>query len=110
MWYTIKNEKLEVDILERKELIQIIKEHEKNIKSFGIDKIGIFGSYAKETANENSDIDILVKFKDVPRISKSYFGLKFYLEDLLQKEVDLCREKDLREELKEEILRSVIYV
>jgi predicted nucleotidyltransferase len=92
------------------EIIQTIKEHKKTIKSFGIDKIGIFGSYAKEIQTEDSDIDILVKFKEVPRISKSYFGLKFYLEDLLKKEVDLCREKDLREELKEEILRSVIYV
>jgi predicted nucleotidyltransferase len=96
--------------MNKTEIIQTIKEHEKTIKSFGIDKIGIFGSYAKEIQTEDSDIDILVKFKKVPRISKSYFGLKFYLEDLLKKEVDLCREKDLREELKEEILRSVIYV
>ncbi|MGB6127644.1 MAG: nucleotidyltransferase domain-containing protein [Psychrilyobacter sp.] len=96
--------------MNRTEIIQIIKTHEKTIKSFGIDKIGIFGSYAKEIQNENSDIDILVKFKKVSRISRSYFGLKFYLEDLLKKEVDLCREKDLRAELKEEILRSVIYV
>jgi predicted nucleotidyltransferase len=96
--------------MNKTEIIQTIKKHEKTIKSFGIDRIGIFGSYAKEIQTEDSDIDILVKFKKVPRISKSYFGLKFYLEDLLKKEVDLCREKDLREELKEEILRSVIYV
>jgi len=96
--------------MDRIEIIQIIKAHEKAIKSFGIDKIGIFGSYAKDVQNENSDIDILVNFKNVSRISKSYFDLKFYLEDLLKKEVDLCREKDLRAELKEEILRSVIYV
>ncbi|MBZ4684196.1 MAG: polymerase beta domain protein region [Fusobacteriales bacterium] len=93
-----------------KDIIEILKSHEKEIKRFGVKKIGIFGSYVKQNYNENSDIDILVDFENVSRISKSYFGLKFYLEDLLGKEIDLCREKDIKKELKEEILRSVKYV
>lgn len=92
------------------EIAKIIKEHEKEIKAFGVKNLGIFGSYAKGNNTEKSDIDILVNFDDVPRISKAYFGLKFYLEELLKIEVDLCREKDIRIELKEEVLRSVKYV
>lgn len=92
------------------EIAKIIQEHNDEIKAFGVKNLGIFGSYAKGNNSENSDIDILVNFNQVPRISKAYFGLKFYLEDLLKMEVDLCREKDIRIELKEEILRSVRYV
>ncbi len=92
------------------EIIQIIKDHENEIKAFGVKKIGVFGSYANGNFSESSDIDILVNFGEVPRISKSYFGLKFYLENLFNKEVDLCREKDIRKEIKDEILRSVRYV
>jgi len=60
-------------------IIQKIRENKKIIQSFGIEKIGIFGSYAKVLSTENSDIDILVKFKDVPVRTYEYFGLKFYL-------------------------------
>ena len=45
-----------------------------------------------------------------PKIAKAYFGLKFYLEDLLKIEVDLCRDKDIRIELKDEIMKSVKYI
>ena len=52
----------------------------------------------------------LVTFGEVPKIAKAYFGLKFYLEDLLKIEVDLCRDKDIRIELKDEIMKSVKYI
>lgn len=92
------------------DIVKVLQEHKGEIMAFGVEKIGIFGSYAKGCNSENSDIDILVSFGEVPKIARAYFGLKFYLEDLLKMEVDLCRDKDIRIELKEEILRSVKYV
>ena len=53
------------------------------------------GSYARGTATESSDIDILVRF-DGPATSKSYFGVQFYLEDLFGRPVDLVTDKALR--------------
>lgn len=92
------------------EVKRILESHIDEIRSFGVKELGIFGSVANGTNTNNSDIDILVDFYEVPRISKAYFGLKFYLKDLLKSEIDLCRKKDLRVELKEDILRSVKYV
>ena len=89
---------------------KVLQEQKAENKGFSDEKITIFGSYAKWCKSENSDIDILVSFGEVPKIARAYFGLKFYLEDLLKMEVDLCRDKDIRIELKEEILRSVKYV
>lgn len=92
------------------DIVKVLQEHKGEIMGFGVEKIGIFGSYVKGCHSENSDIDILVSFGEVPKIAKAYFGLKFYLEDLLKMEVVLCREKDIRIELKNEIMKSVKYI
>lgn len=81
-----------------------------NIKKYGISRLGIFGSYIKGCPSENSDIDILIVFKPNMKTFDNYIDLKFYLEELLNKKIDLVIEENIREELKEEILRSVHYV
>ncbi|MFH1984481.1 MAG: nucleotidyltransferase family protein [Pseudomonadota bacterium] len=66
---------------------------------FGVTRLAIFGSTARGEAASASDIDILVAF-DGPATSKRYFGVQFYLEDLLGCPVDLVTEKALRPELR----------
>ena len=92
------------------DIIRKIMQNEIEIRNFGVRRLGIFGLFVKGTKTESSDVDILVSFEDVPKIAKAYFGLKYYLEDLLNMEVDLCRDKDIRIELKDEIMKSVKYV
>lgn len=57
-------------------------------KRFGITSLALFGSTARDVATADSDVDILVNF-DGPATSKRYFGVQFYLEDLLGCPVDL---------------------
>jgi len=66
---------------------------------FGVTRLALFGSMARETATSASDVDILVAF-DGPATSKRYFGVLFFLEDLLGCPVDLVTEKALRPELR----------
>lgn len=66
---------------------------------FGVARLALFGSTARDTATRSSDVDILVAF-DGPATSKRYFGVQFYLEDLLGCPVDLVTEKALRPELR----------
>ncbi|MEA2109831.1 MAG: nucleotidyltransferase family protein [Pseudomonadota bacterium] len=66
---------------------------------FGVIQLALFGSTARNTATSDSDVDILVAF-DGPATSKRYFGVQFYLEDLLGCPVDLVTEKALRPELR----------
>ncbi len=66
---------------------------------FGVTRLALFGSTARDTAGSGSDIDILLAF-DGPATSKRYFGLQFYLEDLIGCPVDLVTEKALRSELR----------
>lgn len=76
---------------------------------FGVTRLALFGSTARNTATETSDIDILVDF-DGAATSKRYFGVQFYLEDLLGCPVDLVTEKALRKELRPHIEREAIDV
>jgi predicted nucleotidyltransferase len=53
-----------------------------------VTRLALFGSTARNTATSGSDVDVLVAF-DGPATSKRYFGVQFYLEDLLGGPVDL---------------------
>lgn len=78
-------------------------------RRFGVKRLALFGSTARGEARPDSDIDIYVGF-DGPADSRRYFGVQFYLEDLLQRRVDLLTEKALRPELKPFIEREALDV
>lgn len=81
----------------------------KSGRKFGITKLGIFGSVARNENTENSDIDIVVEVQK-PTLSLMY-ELKMALKNLLNCEVDLVRFRDsLRPLFKENIQKDVIYV
>ena len=76
---------------------------------FGVTRLALFGSTARNAATDNSDVDILVSFDGVAT-SQRYFGVQFYLEDLLGCSVDLVTEKALRPELRQYIELEAIDV
>ena len=76
---------------------------------YGVTDIALFGSIARDTASADSDVDILVSF-DGPATSERYFGVMFYLEDLLGRPVDLVTEKALRAELRPFIEKEAVHV
>ncbi len=78
-------------------------------RRFGVRDLALFGSASRNTAGSESDIDILVAF-DGPATSSRYFGLQFYLEDLLGRPVDLVTDKALRPELRPFVEREAIHV
>ncbi|MCZ0939879.1 MAG: nucleotidyltransferase domain-containing protein [Caldilineaceae bacterium] len=64
---------------------------------------------ALDRAEDESDVDLLVGF-DGPATSKRYFAVQFYIEDLLDRPVDLVTEKALRNELRPSVEREAIDV
>lgn len=69
------------------------------VKRFGIVRLALFGSTARNTAKTDSDVDILVDFEGTAN-AKRYFGVQFYLEDLFGCPVDLVTDKALRSDLR----------
>ena len=76
---------------------------------FGVVRLALFGSTARDAARNDSDLDVLVAF-DGPATSERYFGVQFHLEDLLGCAVDLVTEKALRPELRPFIEKEAVHV
>ena len=76
-------------------------------EKYNVDKIGIFGSYIRGEESKESDIDILVDFENP--IGWEFIDLKEFLEEILNKKVDLITVKALKPRLRENILKEVVY-
>lgn len=96
--------------MERNDILRLLREHKPTLSErFGVIRLALFGSTARGSAGPQSDVDVLVAF-DGPATSARYFGVQFYLEDLLGHPVDLVTEKALREQLRPFIERDAIAV
>jgi predicted nucleotidyltransferase len=78
-------------------------------KDFFIQKIGIFGSVAKGEDTPTSDIDILVHFSNSPGFF-TFIKLEEHLSGLLNRKVDLVTQDALKDTIKNDILRHIVYV
>ncbi|AGF53665.1 ssl8005 (plasmid) [Synechocystis sp. PCC 6803] len=96
--------------MKRQSVLQLLSQSKADLQArFGVTRLALFGSTARDEAGPHSDVDILVGF-DGPATSHRYFGVQFYLEDLLGCAVDLVTEKALRPELHPYVERERIYV
>ena len=87
-----------------------IKKNKKEIEGkYKVKEIGIFGSYVRGEELKGSDIDILVEFKEPIGLFK-FLDLEEYLENLLDKKVDLVSKKALKPQIGKQILKEVIYI
>ena len=96
--------------MNRDDVLALLREHKETLtQRFGVVELALFGSVARDRAEEESDVDILVRF-DGPATSKRYFGVQFYIEDLLGRPVDLVTARALRKELRPFVEREAIDV
>ncbi|RYA23318.1 hypothetical protein CRU96_08620 [Malaciobacter halophilus] len=93
-------------------IINYLKEHKNEFsQKFGITKLGLFGSYANNSATSSSDIDILIELENnLSDIYEKKLDFKNTLENHFNLSVDIAREKYLRPLVKKEILKEVEYV
>ena len=97
-----------MDRMSRDEVIDTLRAHLETLtERFGVTSLALFGSYARGTVTDSSDIDILVRF-DGPATSKSYFGVQFYLEDLFGRPIDLVTDKALRPRFRPYVEREAV--
>jgi len=97
---------MNINEIERK-----LKERKVYIKRlFYVREIGIFGSFIRREQTESSDIDILVVFEKGHKDFFNYMRLKYYLEELLGRNVDLVIRNAVRSRLRKRIFSEVEYV
>ncbi len=97
-------------MISKEHILALLKKYKKEqSKRFGVTKIGVFGSVARGSVNEGSDIDIVVELSKRNLLNR--IGLKMSLEDFFGVPVDVVAyREDLSPLLKERITKDVVYV
>ena len=91
-------------------ILNFLSEHKEEFYAkYGVTKMGLFGSYARDEQNDNSDIDIAVEIESKNKF-RSFFGLKHYIEDNLYHKIDLGIESSLKPVSRKYIEKEIIYV
>ena len=93
----------------KEDILKSLKSHKKEFaKKYGVREIALFGSYARDEATKNSDIDIVIS---MPPKYSNLFSLKEDLEQILKKGVDIIRVREkMNQYLKRRIDKEAIYV
>ena len=97
-----------MSISTREEIITIIKANRSALDRYGVRALALFGSAARDKIRKGSDVDILVQFDK--STWANYIGLKFYLEDLLGRKVDLVTPKAIKPATQSSIEKDLLYV
>ena len=97
--------------LSKTDIINLIRNEKKFLKSeFGVLTIGLFGSYAKDEENADSDIDLVVEFEKGRKNIHTFLGLKRFLEKEFARKVDIGFEHSLKPVVRENIKGEILYV
>jgi len=78
-------------------------------KKYGVRRIGFFGSLVRNEQKETSDIDVLVEFEKDAKTFDNYMNLKFSLEEVFGRKVDLVISDALKPQIRERVLEEAVY-
>ncbi len=96
--------------MKKEEILKVLKKELPYIrKKYHVKSIGLFGSYAREEARKESDIDILIEFERPIGLFK-FMELEEYLSQKLGRKVDLVEKEALKERIKPYVMEEVVYV
>lgn len=94
--------------MDTRQLLVVLRELKPDILSrYKVKEIGLFGSFARGEHTKASDIDILVDFKEDADLF-DWLALALFLEEKLQRKVDVVPKNALRAELQDPVLQEVV--
>jgi predicted nucleotidyltransferase len=93
----------------RDDVLALLAAHREEIERLGAESLRLFGSVARGEASVDSDVDILVSFRETPTFS-GYMKLRIFLEDLLGARVDLITDSGLRDQVRPFVEKDAIRV
>lgn len=95
----------------RAEVLEGIRAKKSQLENFGVVRIGIFGSAARDELTQDSDVDVLVEFAPGKVTLTNFMGAKFMLEEEFGRKVDLATARSLNKPiLWESVSQDLLYV
>ncbi|MBI5652345.1 MAG: nucleotidyltransferase family protein [Chloroflexi bacterium] len=88
---------------------RILRSHLPEMQTrYKVKSLGLFGSYIRGAQRKQSDLDVLVEFRDPNLSLLKFIEMENYLTDLLGVKVDLVEKSGLKPRIGEQILREVV--
>ena len=99
-----------VKVTSIEEIRELIERHRPELKrQFHVERIGVFGSYARGDQKKRSDVDFLVTFDETISLF-TLSGLYIYLQEQMGRNIDVVPFNSLRPELRKYVLKDLIYL
>ncbi|MFT7614834.1 MAG: putative nucleotidyltransferase [Parvicellaceae bacterium] len=95
----------------KQELLKVLRANGSVLSSYGVSRMGLFGSFVRNTGiKSSSDVDLLVEFKPGEKSYNNYIDLNYYLESLLGRKVELLTKKSMSPFIGPHIVKEIEYV
>jgi uncharacterized protein len=94
----------------KQELIERLLSDKDKLSSYGIEQIGIFGSFVRGQVKETSDIDFFIHFQAEYKTLRNFIGLADYLKNLLGRKIEIVTPQSLNQFIGKYIQQEVEYV
>lgn len=96
-------------MISKREVFDTLNRNKDDLDRFDVERIGLFGSVSREEHDNDSDLDFIVEFKEGKKSYKNYIGLKKFLEEIFDKDIDLVTRNSLKSSMKERVLGETEY-
>jgi predicted nucleotidyltransferase len=100
---------METVVIDKSYILKQLQLNSQALKDFGVNQIGLFGSYARNEAKEDSDIDFLVDFTKEEKNLHNLVYLGEFLEKLFERKVDIVTPQGLSNYIGKYILAETTY-
>lgn len=87
-----------------------IRTSEERLRSYGVMRLGIFGSFVKNNITPGSDVDFYIEFYPQLKTFDNFMELGFYLEDLTGRKIEMVTPESLNKFIGKYIIQEVEYV
>jgi uncharacterized protein len=95
--------------MERELVLKLLRTHSTELRQRGVKSLSLFGSVARGEARPESDVDLLIELEP-PLTFDHYIQVKFFIEDLLERPVDLVMPETLKPRARLSAEREAILV
>jgi hypothetical protein len=100
---------MEPIIRTKQDVLKILHQNRDRLKTLGVRKIGLFGSFVRGEQHPDSDIDLLVEFEAGKKTFDAFMELSFFLEEVFQRRIELVTVESLSPYIGPHILKEVEY-
>lgn len=97
-------------VSDKDQIVNLLKQNSQELGKFGINRIGVFGSFVSGTQNVRSDVDLVVEFNEGQKNFRNFMGTASFAENLLGRKVDLLTPQSLSPHIAPHIEKDIEYV